>query len=534
MRATGVVTTVKTGAPVPDGTTVELYLYEGNTLTSTTTTNGGEFSFSFNGNPGPYYIRVDSSSEVHIHSSKVIGVAGSIDISSLPLYFRMWQNGVLRDVLGELAVSANGSGMQVSVAPGVGIVRGLIYDQSGTVTVPISASDSQPRIDVVALEVVPSGANTTTEGRSRLVVVKGSPGAQPVAPSLTQTTNLWQEPIAHVRVDGSAVLIAADKVTDKRVGVTIRLGTGQVDTVHLADGAVTNPKLAVDAVSTDRIVDGAVSGAKLKAGSVTAEKVASNAVGTSSLIDGAVTGDKIASGSVTSGKVAAKSITTEKIADGAVGATQLADGAVTSGKIGSRVVTEPAIGQNAVTAYQIADGSVSASSIANLAVTTAKIANAAVTKDKIAANAVSEDRLDAAVRTKLNASSGADATFKDVNFAATGQVGGWRTLATASLTLAAGKWLIESDVNFTARGMGGSGTVTVQLTGNGSPQGGDESSRIFQTVGGVPRLIRLTGRIIVNTSSAKTYTVNARVVHDSGDPTDARDGVLFVKAWKVG
>lgn len=77
------------------------------------------------------------------------------------------------------------------------------------------------------------------------------------------------------------------------------------------------------------IIDGTVTNAKLAADAVTQAKIADNAVGTAEIIDGAVT----------RAKHAANSVDASKIVDGSVGTAELAAGAVTAAKIGNGEIT---------------------------------------------------------------------------------------------------------------------------------------------------------------------------------------------------
>ena len=74
------------------------------------------------------------------------------------------------------------------------------------------------------------------------------------------------------------------------------LSTGEVTTDKIADGAVTNVKLAADAVTADKIAAGAVGSSEIATDAVTSAEIAAGAVGTSEIADGAVTNAKLAAG----------------------------------------------------------------------------------------------------------------------------------------------------------------------------------------------------------------------------------------------
>jgi hypothetical protein len=94
---------------------------------------------------------------------------------------------------------------------------------------------------------------------------------------------------------------------------------GEVKTPDIATSAVTNSKVAPDAVSGSNVsdgslrapdlADGAVSTSKLADNSVTATKISNGEVKGSHLADGAVTNSKLAADSVDGSRVAANSLT---------------------------------------------------------------------------------------------------------------------------------------------------------------------------------------------------------------------------------
>lgn len=254
---------IPSGAPVV-GAAVELRLEADNTIIASTTTDGnGWYQFQMHGNPGPYYILSSYGAETQRTSSKVVGLSGTTDIGSIPHTFRNWKNGYIDNILGELAVTASGAGMSVTVASGVHLTQGIIYDQSDAVSLPIAAAATQPRIDRVVVEVIPTGAGENIEGKSRLVVKQGTAAATPVAPALTQTTTLWQESLAQVRVDASVVAIASNKVTDERVAAWVSIPANSITTAMLQNLSVTGDKLAVSSVTTDKVANGTVLNTKM-------------------------------------------------------------------------------------------------------------------------------------------------------------------------------------------------------------------------------------------------------------------------------
>lgn len=78
-----------------------------------------------------------------------------------------------------------------------------------------------------------------------------------------------------------------------QLGALANLDT--VGSTQIDDGAVTESKIATNAVSTDKVVDGAVTEGKIAAGAVSADKIAANAVTNDKIQDGTIQDAKIVS-----------------------------------------------------------------------------------------------------------------------------------------------------------------------------------------------------------------------------------------------
>ena len=141
-----------------------------------------------------------------------------------------------------------------------------------------------------------------------------------------------------------------------------------IDTDDINDHAITEEKIADNAVSTRTLQDGAV----------TEPKLADNAVSTRTIQDRAVTEPKIADGAVS----------TRTIADGAVTEPKLGDSAVSTRAFGDRAVTEPKLGDNSVSNRTIQNGAVNEPKLATDSVSTRTMQDKAVTEEKLAIGAV--------------------------------------------------------------------------------------------------------------------------------------------------
>ena len=127
-----------------------------------------------------------------------------------------------------------------------------------------------------------------------------------------------------------------------------------IDTVNIADAAIT----------TALIGDLQVTNAKIQAL--------------------AVTNAKIANAAVTSAKIANATITNAKIANAAITSAKIANAQVSRAKIQALAVSDAEIDNAAVTSAKIADAAIESAKIANAAITNAKIANTTIQDAKIA------------------------------------------------------------------------------------------------------------------------------------------------------
>jgi hypothetical protein len=120
--------------------------------------------------------------------------------------------------------------------------------------------------------------------------------------------------------------------------VSDEIADGIVTEVKLANDAVTAAKIATAAVGTTEIADNAVTTAKVIAGAILADKIAAGAVLTDKLAAEAVTAGKIAALAITTAKLDANAVTTGKLAAGSVDATSLKADAITGKTITGGVI----------------------------------------------------------------------------------------------------------------------------------------------------------------------------------------------------
>lgn len=216
MKLQDVFRSVPGGAPV-SGATVKLYRHSNNSeitfSPAITTNNSGVWTMTLDMNPGPVYWEATDGTTTRRGSSRAYGMAGPLPLYELVYVLQALGDGVVDGALNEFAVSA-GSGRVANIASGAALVQGIPVVAYSQQSVTLDTADtSHPRIDTVVIEVTPAGQSE--EGKSEIKLVKGTPAASPAAPTLTQSSSVWQHPLADVRINAGSASITS--VTSRRV-----------------------------------------------------------------------------------------------------------------------------------------------------------------------------------------------------------------------------------------------------------------------------------------------------------------------------
>ena len=152
---------------------------------------------------------------------------------------KIFSNGVFTDVDNELAVSENDPvSLSVVVATGEGWINGFWYQNTAALTKTLGAADpTNPRIDRIVLRL-----DTVTNFKISIEVLAGTPGAVPVAPTLTQDASTWETSLAQVLVGTGVTSIADAVITDEREFVVVH-GLGEQSTIitTIASSATPTP-----------------------------------------------------------------------------------------------------------------------------------------------------------------------------------------------------------------------------------------------------------------------------------------------------
>ena len=166
------------------------------------------------------------------------------DEQGLPLYDRAvdsaflrdfykayWSDGVFYDPTTSFQVTAAGAGMALQVAPGKAQIQGAFAVESAVQSLSVAEADTtNNRIDTVVLRL-----DLSLDKRSiALAVLGGTPAAEPVAPTLTRNSTVWELGLANITVRKNVSALTQQDITDTRLD-TQRCGVvaqtiGKLDT----------------------------------------------------------------------------------------------------------------------------------------------------------------------------------------------------------------------------------------------------------------------------------------------------------------
>lgn len=121
--------------------------------------------------------------------------------------------GVMKGAGNQLSVSADGSSMVTKLNTGVAFVEGRYYANDSLLNHTHDTEVvSKSRIDRIVIRL-----DLSTEARHvKSFVKKGLASATPIAPTLTQTANVYEISVAQLKVIGGQTFISASNVTSER------------------------------------------------------------------------------------------------------------------------------------------------------------------------------------------------------------------------------------------------------------------------------------------------------------------------------
>lgn len=215
----------------------------------------------------------------------------------------------------------------------------------------IAATDVLPIVDISASETKKVTAKDLFEGGATLADNSSINLSKLNQSSVTKidTVALADDAITAAKLanDSSIVYNSVEPTTDNFEG------RGYVNSnskyLKVYDGSAYQQVVA----PTAGIEDDAVTTAKIAGNAVTTAKIDAAGLGTVAIADSAVTGAKIANGVITSAKFVAGAVDNAAIADNAVNTAEIADDAVTYGKIQNVSATDVLLGRSSAGAGDI-------------------------------------------------------------------------------------------------------------------------------------------------------------------------------------
>lgn len=165
--------------------------------------------------------------------------------------FAKWASALVGSgVISGLVASASG-GMNVSIATGAAMVRGVYYENITSANVlTVDAANVTARKDAIVLR------NDLTANSIIAAVKKGSTSGGGTLPALTQTSATWEHLIAEITVLGGATNLLDDNIVTRLAGTGLR-----VLDYFTADRPAPSDAVAIGVNKTAKIVELWVSGA---------------------------------------------------------------------------------------------------------------------------------------------------------------------------------------------------------------------------------------------------------------------------------
>lgn len=125
-------------------------------------------------------------------------------------FIKLISDGVFPNPSDNLKVVAN-SGLTVTVKAGIGFIKAKYVNNTSDYDLTLDAADTDnPRIDRIVLRLSTTNRNIT------LNILKGTPAAEPEAPSLTRTSTVYELCLASIAVAANATEIVTADITDTR------------------------------------------------------------------------------------------------------------------------------------------------------------------------------------------------------------------------------------------------------------------------------------------------------------------------------
>lgn len=154
------------------------------------------------------------------------------------------RSGIVEDYLNELAVSATGASMDVSINSGASFTKSHFYRNDAAETITIPTSDpTNPRIDLLVVRADFTGNIVDT------ALKVGTPAGVPVVPPLVDSATMLEIALAQIAVAAGVGVINNGNITDRRVWAAATIPTGAI-VAAMINAALIDPVVASPGLRT--------------------------------------------------------------------------------------------------------------------------------------------------------------------------------------------------------------------------------------------------------------------------------------------
>ncbi len=133
---------------------------------------------------------------------------------------------------------------------------------------------------------------------------------------------------------------------------------GSIDRVHLAADIVDGTKIADNSIDSEHYVDASIDHVHLANDCIDGSNIQDDVINTEHYADTSIRREHIAAGEIIETKIANSAVTSNKIADNAVTTTEILNGAVTRTKLEADIIDGTKLADNAVDSEHYTDGSI--------------------------------------------------------------------------------------------------------------------------------------------------------------------------------
>lgn len=206
-----------------------------------------------------------------------------------------------------------------------------------------------------------------------------------LATNSVSTIKIQNDAVTELKVADSA--ISTDKLQNNCVN-EFKIADDSLKNSHYKDGSITNNKLADKTIEHNKIADLTINSDKLADQCIISTKIADKSVEHRHMAENAIANENLQDESIHGDKIKPKSVENKHLADGCINSNNILNGAIGDLQIADKAIKERHLDDKAVSNRALGDNSVSTRTIQDASVTNPKLADKCVTKDKLSPDVV--------------------------------------------------------------------------------------------------------------------------------------------------